>query len=174
MVVLSKENYVAIAAILKASTTKDEIMVKLIGYFKENNPAFDIKKFIVALGRISPFREAMGRAVGLNQELEEIARPLGQVKDPHKDAVWREMGVTEPLQRAVANYINLLIVEVRRVGQDIAGEDVTLVNVRDDPAKFGPSLVSVAELEWLLVSWHDGNWNEAIAWFRAILPAFRR
>lgn len=81
MSVLTGENFVAIAAILNESNTKDEIVRKLAEYFKNNNPRFDTVRFLAAVGRVSPFREAMGRAVGLNQELEEIA--LGQVDKPH-------------------------------------------------------------------------------------------
>lgn len=37
------------------------------------------------------------------------------------------------------------------------------------PTQVDPALVSMAELEWFLVRWVDGNWNEAIDFFRGEL-----
>lgn len=46
----SKQHYIAMANILKMSKTKDEIVNKLVEFFKKDNPLFNTQKFVAFVG----------------------------------------------------------------------------------------------------------------------------
>lgn len=45
---MSKKDYIAIARILKNSETLEEVRLRLVVLFKENNPRFDPERFLKA------------------------------------------------------------------------------------------------------------------------------
>ena len=46
---LSKKDYIKIAEILKASTSKKDIIINLANFFKDDNPAFNYELFFKAV-----------------------------------------------------------------------------------------------------------------------------
>ena len=53
MQMLSRKDYQEIAEILKEGKTKEDIIDKLIFYFKQDNPNFLVSKFRTACGQYS-------------------------------------------------------------------------------------------------------------------------
>lgn len=48
---MTKKDYIRIAAIIKASKTKEQIVLGLDKMFKEDNPRYDSDKFLAAVRR---------------------------------------------------------------------------------------------------------------------------
>lgn len=123
-------------------------------------------------GKLVTFKPgAFGRAI------------LGSEADPAEPLILQAMGVTAGMKRDVRNSLRILINELRTIGREVCGPVIkegeadgalVLEAIRSNPAKAGLSCAGIAEMEWLLVRWHDGNWAEANAWLKGVLPEFRQ
>lgn len=81
MSVLTKENYEAIAAILKLATTKRQIVEGLVEYFKVNNPRFDATRFLQAVGGERTKVTEIGRMRATPAEINMAIDVLGREKE---------------------------------------------------------------------------------------------
>lgn len=73
MAVLTKENYEAIAAILKAAKDKETIITLLVEYFKVNNPRFDATQFLRAV-KAQPREMARASPLDVNEAIDLLGR----------------------------------------------------------------------------------------------------